>query len=315
MSQDQMNDRLSKAAGNSVAESLLRQRIDVLRSRVPPVFADSPVELTWGTANVHISDMQLLELASVSQGQIISLGDSWFDYLIYDVIDRLYDLGYEVNNVAHQGSTLEQISDEKNSPQLTEFQQMVTKFKKKPAPTAILLSGGGNDVVDDGALQFLLNAASVGQPHLIEAKLADVVDTKMRAALIRTLSAVTKICGDELNKTIVPILLHGYDYPIPDGRPVDILFYHKGPWLKPSFDLKGYTLDEARQVMQVLIDRMNEMQLDVLKDPDFKHVKHVNLRNTLDAADHTTMWANELHPSIKGFKLIAEKFAAVLKTL
>lgn len=43
--------------------------------------------------------------------------------------------------------------------------------------------------------------------------------------------------------------------------------------------------------MTVLIDRMNEMQLDALKDPDFKPVKQVNLRNTLDAVDHTTMWA------------------------
>jgi lysophospholipase L1-like esterase len=41
------------------------------------------------------------------------------------------------------------------------------------------------------------------------------------------------------------------------------------------------------------------------------------LRNTLSTSldDYKDWWDNELHPSEKGWSLIADRFAAVLKTL
>ena len=70
----------------------------------------------------------------------------------------------------------------------------------------------------------------------------------------------------------VPIVIHGYDYAIPDGRgwggglgPLP------GPWLDPSLSRKGYDRkDDAavrRVIVQELIDAFNEMLAAVAANP------------------------------------------------
>jgi hypothetical protein len=112
--------------------------------------------------------------------------------------------------------------------------------------------------------------------------------------------------------------MHGYDYPIPDGRgflggwgPLP------GPWLRPGFHQKGYA-DQAEnaKVMRDLIDAFNEMLEQVSSLPQFQHVRYINLRTTL-AGDQTYRkdWANELHPTERGFASVTQKFANVIAGL
>ncbi len=66
--------------------------------------------------------------------------------------------------------------------------------------------------------------------------------------------------------------------------------------------------------MQAVIDRFNDM-LRVVSGL-FAHVHYVDLRRTLaNDAQYKRYWANELHPTKAGFRLVAGKFAAVLDTL
>ena len=62
-----------------------------------------------------------------------------------------------------------------------------------------------------------------------------------------------------------------------------------------------------------LIDRFNDMLRQLSQAPEFGHVRYVNLRNTL-AGDSTYKrdWANELHPTERGFRAVAMKFAAAI---
>jgi lysophospholipase L1-like esterase len=47
--------------------------------------------------------------------------------------------------------------------------------------------------------------------------------------------------------------------------------------------------------------------------PPFAHVKFLDLRPTLkNDATYKTWWANELHPTEKGYEAIAAKFAAII---
>jgi hypothetical protein len=60
--------------------------------------------------------------------------------------------------------------------------------------------------------------------------------------------------------------------------------------------------------MKKLIDRFNDMLKGVAGQ--FQHVTYVDLRPLLPATK--TLWANELHPKEQGFKLAAQKIAALL---
>jgi hypothetical protein len=73
---------------------------------------------------------------------------------------------------------------------------------------------------------------------------------------------------------------------------------------------------ERIRLMKQLIDRFNSMLKDIAAMTEFPHVTYVNLRNTLSSgATYKQYWANELHPTEKGFELVTDRFVAVLDKL
>lgn len=64
-----------------------------------------------------------------------------------------------------------------------------------------------------------------------------------------------------------------------------------------------------------LIDGFNVMLQDITELPAFRHVRYVDLRGTLCSKNYRSDWANELHPTAKGFQQITNRLADVLATL
>jgi hypothetical protein len=90
-----------------------------------------------------------------------------------------------------------------------------------------------------------------------------------------------------------------------------------GPWLEPGFRDKGFEDRKATTRMAAdLIDRFNDMLATVVATPGFGHVHYLDLRGTLrnDAA-YKTWWANELHPTERGFAAVADRFATEIARL
>jgi hypothetical protein len=90
-----------------------------------------------------------------------------------------------------------------------------------------------------------------------------------------------------------------------------------GPWLEPGFREKGYDdLAERIGVTRELIDRFYAMLNDVVSLPAFSHVSVVDLRGTLSidltSDRYKEWWGNELHPTFKGFRKVADLFDAKL---
>ena len=118
-----------------------------------------------------------------------------------------------------------------------------------------------------------------------------------------------------------PIVIHGYDFPVPDGRgyaggwgPLP------GPWLEPSFRRKGFdVLQETTQIMKTLVDRLNTMAKSIVREPGLQHVTHLDLRgvlsNRLEGKEYKKWWANELHPTPPGFEAVATKFHETIQAL
>lgn len=162
----------------------------------------------------------------------------------------------------------------------------------------------------------LLEHANSPAPGLNEDVVRGIIDVRVRRAYATILSAVTSTC-EAITGQRVPILLHGYDRPVPDGRGVAGGWPLPGPWLRPGFHRKGHMfLSRNTRTIGTLIDRFNDMLAGLTAVQQFRHVRYVDLRGTLpNGATFEEWWANELHPTKKGFKAVADRFAAVLTSL
>ncbi len=253
---------------------------------------------------------------------VVAEGDSWFDYKPAflegtplnpgrDLLGHLQAFGrFSVFRVSQAGDTLENMvygTDTKGhgpneKPDLPpEIEDTIRAIRDK-RPDAFIFSGGGNDVagVELGAY---LNHADSGLPPLREDVLADEIDRYVPTAFAALIERVRAV-----NPTL-PIFLHGYDYPTPDGRPVIELLGWSfiGPWLKPALTAKRHTrLAVGRQLLRQLIDRFNAaLQRVAAAHTD---VYYIDLRGTLrDDAGYRRDWINELHPTSDGFRKLAGK--------
>lgn len=249
---------------------------------------------------------------SPSPDVLLAEGDSWFDYPFHDVLKVLEDdHGFDIESVAHKGDAVEQMAY--NAGQLEDFTRLLEKLIRigRP-PRAILLSGGGNDVAGVEFAMMLNHSLSAAR-GLNKRVVEGVIEERLKLAHTFIIGAVTAVCEAKLGRKI-PIVVHGYDYPVPDGRGFLGGWPFPGPWLEPGFRAKGYSdLIERIGIVRGLIDSLNEMLIGLTRLRELGHVKHVDLRGTLSVgADYKQWWANELHPTGRGFRKVADRIRAVL---
>ncbi len=261
-------------------------------------------------------------------GLLVADGDSWFDYPgthVLDALRRSYD--YQVESVAHRGDRLEELAY--NVDQVASFTLTLNKLKRSSKqPRAILVSAGGNDIAGE-ALLALLNHRMAGEKQpLNENVVTGLLDEQARSSMIFLLGRMTAASQQEFGGAPIPILIHGYSTPVPDGRGYKWLgIQFKGPWLEPWFVLKGYqddgsdgnALRQRRDIMGDLIRRFNRILAGLPTVPGLEHVRYVNVAETLSAetqgAAYRKDWNDELHPTRSGFESVAAEFHRVLREL
>ncbi|TCV93185.1 GDSL-like lipase/acylhydrolase family protein [Luteibacter rhizovicinus] len=289
--------------GESMADTTLARRKKLAASRAKVIAR-------------HHASAGVERSATVAGGQsvgvIVAEGDSWFDYPLHDVLSDLEDsYGYDVESVARRGDRVEDMAY--SDGQLDDFTRRIQKVVARgDVPKAILLSGGGNDIAGD-EFAMLLNHAASSIRGLNESVVSGIIDQRLFNAYATILASVSKVCR-ELTGQVIPILVHGYGYAVPDGRGfLGGFWLLPGPWLEPGFRQKGYAkMSERQPLVNELIDRFNTMLIQLTKDTSFGHVEHVDLRTTLSDTDYKDMWANELHPTKKGFAAVTAKFVEKL---
>jgi len=303
----------SMAAGRSDAQEILLERAAALKRRKAAIAAAGPEARLRSPAP---ASARMRAAGPKGIATLVAEGDSWFDYLWYDVLDFLeQQYGYDIESVAQKGDRVEDMAY--SGDELRELSKTIEKLLRRgEVPKAILLSGGGNDVAGD-EFAMLLDHARSAAPGLNEDVVRGVIDVRVRNAYVHILSAVSQLCEGIIGRE-VPVLVHGYDRPVPDGRGfLGGAWVLPGPWLRPGFHQKGFP-DQAQnqQIVGQLIDRFNAMLESVVSLPAFGHVHYVDLRGLLpNQQGYRQWWENELHPTRKGFALVAQKFADVLKEL
>src|SRR6185436_17159820 len=167
-----------------------------------------------------------------ANGLLVAEGDSWFDYPFYDVLGILEDLhNFRVESVAHKGDTIEEMAYDDN--QLDGLDRKLQHIQNDGrVPRAFLLSGGGNDIAGQ-EFAVLLNhrASALGtlNPRIIDG----IINERVRFAFLSVIATMTRLSKLYFGR-VTPILIHGYSYPVPDGRGyLGGAWVLPGPWLEP----------------------------------------------------------------------------------
>lgn len=241
--------------------------------------------------------------------QIFAEGDSWFDYPVPffggGIIPRLEDLlGVPILNLAKAGDEVRYMLGVEQRVKL--IKQLQQGCPAGGAWEVLLFSGGGNDIVDNPMALWVRDyKANVPAARLIH-------QDRYQAALALVRAGYEDLIS--LRDWLSPsthLVFHAYDFAIPDGRGV----CHLGPWLKPTFDLRGFpalsSSFTAFEVVKAMLQQFAAM-LQSLADAHRK-VTFINGQGTLPLG--TNSWHNELHPSKDGFKTFAAVFHQKLRTL
>jgi hypothetical protein len=301
------------AVGQKKADEILAER-RIARRRRAEALAAHPrkLDLTLQVAS-EVGPVAVVSLETA--GFLVAAGDSWFDYPFHDILKLLEDdYGYNVESAAHRGDPIESMAYE--GGQLDKLARCLEKVVAHGAtPKAVLLSAGGDDIAGEEFGMLLNNSTSA-----ISGWNREIVDGLLNVRILSAyktmVSFVTSLCEKDLGERL-PIFVHGYDYPVPDGRGFLGGWLFPGPWLEPGFREKLFT-DPVTKIalMRDIIDRFNDMLTKLANDPAFDNVHYIDLRGTLstDLTNDTyhAWWANELHPTKDGFAAVTARFAAAL---
>jgi hypothetical protein len=266
---------------------------------------------------------EITAASTQTAGYLIAAGDSWFDYpfpFYDDILIQLHDHhGYNIESSAHYGDRIESMPYQ--GGQIDRFMRNLDKLHDQGiVPKAVLLSGGGNDIAG-AEFGMLLNSAPTSIAGWNQEIVDGLIHQRIHNAYRDFLLTINTLCHTILGKTL-PILVHGYDYPVPDGRGfLGGAWILPGPWLKPGFDEKLFhdDLEGNATRMKTVINQFNDMLSELAKDPSVGEVHYIDLRGTLSSVvaggAYKRDWNNELHPEAGGFIAIANKFAEILDAL
>ena len=222
--------------------------------------------------------------------RILTDGDSWFQYPrpgVEDVVDQLVSrFGYIVNCGAIAGETLEGRLAESD----------VDQRAGEIEADAVVLSGGGNDMLGYGAIVGYLRPFKEGM------KVEDLINM---TAIDKKVSLLVEHHATWIGRIRnfndrIPIFNHGYDYAVPK---------RKGPWLDRPLSRHGVRDAEMqRQIVRVIIDRFGEGMAALAASE--KNVHFVNCRGRVRTGAY---WMDELHPTNDGFARVAACFFTAIE--
>jgi lysophospholipase L1-like esterase len=185
---------------------------------------------------------------------------------------------------------------------------------------AILLSGGGNDLIDDaGEIVFKPRKASQDpatfchEARLLQT-LAQIEDGYRRIAELRD-NPGSSCMGK-------PIITHTYDWATPRNSPARFIFVPLlGPWLYPAMvkakipeslwiPISDYLISRLRDSIRSLASGSNAI-------PEFYVVitQNVLQRASIGSTGNDGDWLNEIHPNHTGYQKLAGRISRKVREL
>jgi hypothetical protein len=237
---------------------------------------------------------------------IIAEGDSWFEHPLYPDLLDWAGTRYAALSLARAGDTLKNMMDQDTDPPkrysdgtlMGVVHTLVEEAHNPRPPTAVLLSGGGNDLIGQ-----IANCVYDYHPKRPEDEYINrVAFDGLLASVLDNYATKTK----EIVARGDVVLLHSYDYPNPQENGQFI-----GYPLQYYRNIPGVGL--MRRVVNQMIDRFSDGLKDIAKQ--HRSIHFVDLRETIGTKDYLngpdqTLWSDEMHGNQKGFELLWKKLEA-----
>jgi hypothetical protein len=260
--------------------------------------------------NVFWSVTELARDLSGFTTDILAIGDSWFWYpmpggsLISFIGDEVALKGHNILVAGNNGAEAYDYVRGKYRRQVKELLRLYG-----PGASAVLVSGGGNDFAGFNDLHPMLmpdcSAATTSEQCFRPGNDEGTYDfllEKMYENYALLLSRIFKAVPSSAK-----VVLHCYDYAVPDGRGMG----GGSAWLKPALESARVPKALHGSCIRRLIDGAHGVMQSIAVGTGGR-AEVVDSRGTLASSD----WANELHPRPKGFQKIAQvKWRPVLQGL
>lgn len=223
-------------------------------------------------------------------------GDSWFSIggatgNLLMALDRPDVL---IVNCASPGDTLRDMHQFGGDA----FSRLLEPTDGVPPWNAVLLSGGGNDLLCHCARFVVPDVFDpIDDDALLET--LDGIETE----LIRMMRLITAQAPD------VPVYIGLYDYPPVDRR---WWWWKLGPWIAPVFERAGIDRTRWDSLATELIDELATRILNVAQDYYLDGVPRLRVVDTRMRLTRD-QWQNEIHPTRAGYDTLATVWARALE--
>lgn len=245
-------------------------------------------------ADVHWGTVSLPD--GLFNPSILFLGDSWFWYPkgnLPRAIHRHFS-EHDFLVIGRNGS---------------EAAQWKTKYRKDIKGTfklyaassrALFLSGGGNDVAGSDDFLKIIRRDCSGARSVQEC----YPDVQPEAILESIVTAYRQVIEQyRQHNQQATVFLHNYDNAWPTGEG----FWGPADWLKTPMDKAKVPGDLRRDLFKNLLAQLHQAQAALAQDPSLGPVVAIPSAGTMPEDSVDKWWDNELHPTVRGFELIADR--------
>ncbi len=256
---------------------------------------------------------------------IYAEGDSWFGYpkknlIIGDPSNILAwicnDMRGDINMLRHESNGDEIMEMVYGDQKLKTFEVLERSGNNIDY---ILLSGGGNDIVGEYDMNFILKPG-----QYIDGASAESLIDKVRFE--RKLESVRNAYIDfmDIRNDFAPeanIITHMYDIPTASSEGVHLFggivgdWYETKSWMSPYLSDRGIPFDKQNEIILYLLSSFGKTIKNIESLPQANGKFHVlGTQGTLEAGNEDD-WRDEIHPSPAGFRKIASLFIDKIKEL
>jgi hypothetical protein len=249
---------------------------------------------------------------SLYDNRILAEGDSWFSMGGIPTSNLLFSMKFRkftiIVNCARPGDTIRKIGRIAKNPNLKKAMSRRDGYTWD----AILLSGGGNDLIDD-VDKIIRKFTKIESDPAFYCN-QDALDRTLQSVekgyrkIIDLRDAAGSSCQGK------PVITHTYDWMTPRNSPSRFFpFRLKGPWIYPALVEANLPESQWNAVSDHLLDALRNTIKGLARGPDKLPNFHVvNTQDTIIPAalgetGESGDWMNEIHPSADGYKKLATK--------
>ena len=254
---------------------------------------------------------------------LLAEGDSWFAWAHLNlspssnILEQLeFRESTVVVNLAYSGDVIRDMSDGMSNMHFY-FELQGQRYH------AILLSGGGNDLIDalhpaNGQLPIIVPCAT--RSPAVAASYVDAGALKaLTDGVLASYRHIIAARDASAANAHTPIVLHTYDYPTPRNAKATFLGEPaKGPWLLPAMQAAEVPEALYQAVTSIVFDALAQALLSLHQPDNGVHVVntcHTLARAAPGATGLSGDWINEIHPDAHGYALLARKIGNTIGKL